>query len=283
MIELAYEFDVNLERVELEKGIDSESHYILMCQYQNVIAWVNYGVPFDVQSRERNTLYFENGLLNRGYTYFLDDNGYGNYSNIVSRKDNCKKYSTEYQNHVVATLKGAGFIFEQLREQSKIVVIGLQGNGSDEKLLQNCIKYLPKCKKIIVRPHPNQIPKCKKSFDESGCESLGYIFDETKSAFDSLIDCEALIVNNSALMFKGLTMGKKVAACERGVYSGSSAVLDCSRNPSLLKHIFSFVPNEEATLNLLCGIQINSVPREANPQDLLYNTNFANWLIRIRR
>jgi hypothetical protein len=121
----------------------------------------------------------------------------------------------------------------------------------------------------------------QKAFDLLKCEEQGYVFDGNKSPYGTLLDCEGLIVNNSALMYKALAMGIKVASCDRGVYSGSKAILDCSRNVGLLKYIFDFVPNFEATMNLLCAIQINSVSRNANSQELLHNTNFANWLIRM--
>ena len=283
IIELSGTFDIYFEKIEITKQTTPPDLFITMCRYKNVISWVNHGFSFEVQSKNRNMLYLENGLLTRGKTFFFDDNGYGNYSNIVSRKDNCRQYSPQITELVVKKLTDFGFCFKKDNNNSKKIVIGLQGTSGDEDLLKTCIKYLPRDSTVVVRPHPGQLDRCKTAYDTLECEKAGYAWDSIECPFESISLCEALIVNNSALMFKGLAMGKKVATCNRGIHSGSTAVLDCSRNLPLLRKIFDFIPNYDATLNLLCGIELNMISREATPHDLLQNTNFVNWLTRYKR
>ena len=283
IIEVSRSFDIHLQKTEITKQTEPSDLFITMCQYKNVITWVNHGFSFETQNKDRNVLYLENGLLTRGKTFFLDDNGYGNYSNIVSQKYNCKKYPNYIRHLILEKLKNYGFRFEANNFITGKVVIGLQGTGGDENLIEICKKYLPKHSKVVVRPHPGQYKRCLEVFDNTKCAESGFTLDQIICPFDSLASCEALVVNNSALMFKALAMGKKVAACNRGVFSGSEAFLDCSRNPTLLRNIFDFQTNSDATIDLLCGIETQMVSRNATAHDLMQNTNFVNWLIRYRR
>lgn len=280
---LAFDFDVRIIERPLIANSDGKSHYKLLQQYKNVISWTYHGANCEQQNRERNTLYFENGLLVRGKTYYLDDNGYNSCSNIVLRKYNVQTYDDETKKFVVNKLIENNFIFRSENTYNGCILIGLQGNYLDRKLLRNCIKFLPKTDLIVVRPHPGQIEKCYEVFEENCKELSNFVFDTEKDAFKSLMRCDALIVNNSSLMYKAMCMGKKVAACERGFHTNSRAVLDCSINPQLLSNIYDFAVDSDAVMNLICGIYLQSVSSQATTKDLLYNTNFTNWLIRIRR
>jgi hypothetical protein len=87
---------------------------------------INQSLNDDVNYYNQNMLYFAKWLLNRGYSYYLDINGFGNFSSIVSRKDHSKTYNLDYRNQVIAILQNSGFIFKKLERQTKVIVIGLQ-------------------------------------------------------------------------------------------------------------------------------------------------------------
>jgi hypothetical protein len=283
MKKLAYEFDIDLQEVPLAPKTGGKEHYSLISKFEHVVSWANHGKPFEQQNKERNILHFENGLLTRGETFYLDDNGYGSSSNIVLRKYNTQKYSDTVKSNLITLLVDAGFLFECPLEKTNTILVGLQGKFNDNRLLQNCVKFLPQDANVLVRPHPGLYDKCCEIFNENCSQHQNYKLDTEKDPFQSLLRCDALIVNNSSLMYKAMCMNKKVATCDKGFHTNSTAVLDCTTNPQLLSKIYDFQPDFDATLNLLCGIQSQAVSRNATISDLLNNPNFANWLIRTRK
>ena len=82
MIRACGEFGVLMKYEQLETG-ESLKHYDKIKPYKNVISWVCFAKPDEFWKSNYNFLFLENGLLDRGKSYYLDSNGYGILSNIV--------------------------------------------------------------------------------------------------------------------------------------------------------------------------------------------------------
>jgi hypothetical protein len=279
MIDACLEFDIILNAVPLYEGITGKEHFELISKYKNVISWVCFSASDDLVKKDRNYLFFENGIIMRGKTFYLDDNGYGVNSNIVTRGYNKQKYCKKYIYEVYDSLKQLGWKIGTGFYKNGPILIGLQARPQEDlKLLMKCKKYLPKNAKIIVRSHPKNRNKECSDF----CESCGWEQDDISDPFMSLSRSRALVVNSSSIMYKALAMEIPVATCDRGFHSGTAAVLDCSRNPDLLSFIFDFRFELECSQNLICSLHDNSISSNIKKSnDLLINTNFANWLKKI--
>jgi hypothetical protein len=274
-------FDIKLEKVALEST--DKSHYPQILEYKNTIAWMCHSVPQEEQKKRVNMLFFENGLLDRGRTYYLDDNGYGRYSNVVLRRYNTQPCSDEEVAAINLRLEKAKWKKPEKITKDRVVMIALQSKyGEDKKMLEKCETFLPKDAKVIIREHQARRKDAQKNYGYLCERNKQWEFDFIEDAFESLHRCSALVVNTSSMMYKGLYCGIPVAACDRGFNGESAAVLDCSRNPSLLSNIFDFKFNQEATNRLLCGIDKSSISGNAMLCDVLQNTSFGNWLRRFK-
>jgi len=282
LVEACSRFDINLERISLDDALKGKGHFQTIEESKNSIAWLCYGIPQEEQKKKANILFFENGLLDRGRSFYLDDNGYGQFSNVVAKGYNTQPCSKEDINALDEKLIKAGWKkFPTVKD--KIVMIALQSRYySDLNLLQKCAKFIPKDAKVIIREHPLHRDKTVENYGKFCKEYPNWEIDTISDAFESLGRCRALIVNSSSMMYKALYMGISTAACERGFIRGSTAVLDCSRNESLLSSIFDFRFNQDATDRLLCGIDKSSISANATIDEVLLNTNFGNWLKRFR-
>lgn len=274
-------FDVELLNNPLFEGCTGSNHADMIKASPNVISWVCFARSEEELKLNRNMLFFENGLLDRGFSYYLDDNGYGSSSNIVAKGYNNHSYENSYVQEVFSYLRSLKWPVWVGPQASGPVMIALQARkNEDEELLAKCKKYLPKKSKVIIRCHP-------KTKDPQQIYSKyldnNWEIDPITDVFDSLARCRGVVVNSSSIIFKALAMAIPVAACKRGFHSGTAAVMDCSRNERLLQFFLDYRFEERASQNLICAIKENSISKDVSSIDeLLRNSNFANWLKRIR-
>jgi len=284
MIKACKEFDIILEPIKLPADCNSSQHYELIAPHKNVISWVYYGQSIEEQKTKRNMLFLENAILDTSRFFYIDDNGYGTSSNIVAQGYNTQKYPEEYQKEVFQNLSKIGWEIGRGYQKDGPILVCLQSRYLDDlSLLTKCEQYLPKNREIVIRPHPSQRNEAKMRLYNEFCDRNGWSMDKIKNVLDSIKQARVLVVNFSTIMYKAMAMDIPVAACMRGFHSGTTAILDCSRNPSLLKHIEDYQIDKEAVKNLICSVHKNSMPRNLNPEQVLLNTNFANWLKRIYR
>lgn len=276
-------FDISLQRIPLLKEHSNEDHINMIKSHKNVICWISYAEPQEKQKINRNVLFIENCLLYRGISYYLDDNGHGHLSNIVSSGDNIADYSKSQIDNVYNKLLNFGWKKIEVKNNSTILIALQSRNVQDKELLESCEKYLPQKSKVIIRQHPRKRKECYEKYFDFFERNKNWEIDNIDNEFDSMSRCSHLVSNSSSLMYKALFMGITVASCNQSYYTNSPAILDCSRNNSLLADIFNFKYNEKATQNLLCALDKHSVSTNTYENDLLVNTNFANWLIRINR
>lgn len=274
-------FDIDLQNNPLFEGCTGSNHASMIKAMPNVISWVCFARSEEELKLDRNLLFFENGLLDRGRSYYLDDNGYGASSNIVAKGYNNKSYDSSYVQEVFSYLSSLKWPIGVGPQASGPIMVALQSRkNEDEELLTKCKAYLPKKSKVIIRCHP-------KTKDPSSLYSKhldgNWEIDSITDVFSSLARCRGVVVNSSSIIFKALAMGIPVAACRRGFHSGTTAVMDCSRNERLLQFFLDYRFEERASQNLICAIRENSIPKDiSNIDELLRNSNFANWLKRIR-
>jgi hypothetical protein len=283
MVRACREFDVDLKKVPMPNGCTSGHQYELIRQYKNAIAWCCPAVPEEVQKKQCNILFFENALLNTADCFYLDDHGYGVNSNIVALGFNRRKNPPSNIQETREYLSKLGWPMDHGFARQGHILIALQAKTiEDRELLQKCEDFLPLNARVVVRPHPGNVLAERTQIYEEFCLRNHWSIDTVASPFESLKGTRALVTNFSSLLFKALAMSIPVAACMRGFHSGTSAVLDCSRNPEMLKHILHYKFDREASDNLLHAVQSESLSRTASVEEVLRNTNFANWLARIR-
>jgi hypothetical protein len=274
-------FDIDLQNNPLFDGCTGSMHSEMIKASPNVISWVCFARSEEELKFDRNLLFFENGLLDRGLSYYLDDNGYGASSNIVAKGYNNHSYDDSYVKEVFDYLRSLRWPIGVGSKADGPIMIALQyRKNEDEELLAKCKKYLPKKSKVIIRCHPktkDPLSLYSKYLDN------GWEIDVLEDVFDSLARCRGVVVNSSSIIFKALAMGIPVAACKRGFHSGTAAVMDCSRNEKLLQFFIDYRFEERSSQNLICAIKENSISKNISSIDeLLKNSNFANWLKRIR-
>ena len=273
-------FDIDLQNKPLFDGCTGSNHAEMIKSASNVISWVCFAKSEELKFN-RNLLFFENGLLDRGLSYYLDDNGYGASSNIVAKGYNVKSYNYNYVQDVFNYLRSLKWPIGIGAKVNGPIMIALQARkNEDEELLIKCKSYLPKKSKVIIRCHPvtkEPLLTYSKYLDNN------WEIDSITDVFDSLSRCRGVVVNSSSILFKALAMGIPVAACKRGFHSGTNAVMDCSRNERMLQFFLDYRFDEIASQNLICAIKENSISKDISSIDeLLMNSNFANWLKRIR-
>lgn len=282
--EACLSFDILLEHIPLVDGVNTSSseHFASITKKKNSIAWVCFSPSEAEQKKKSNILFLENGLLDRGKSYYLDDNGYGQFSSIVALRENVRKFPQSYVDEVYLKLNNIGWKNKSL-VKDKIIMAALQARERDDSfLLSNCEKYLPKNAKVIIRGHPKDRKKTEKIHSYFLERNKNWEIDNIDDPFDSLERCSALVVNSSSMMFKALYMGIPVAALSRGFNSGSPSVLDCSRNLNLLSFILDFRHNQDYAERLICSISYHSVRSDVSVDEILVNKNFGNWLKRFR-
>jgi hypothetical protein len=278
-------FDIFLEHIPFVEGVNTSAskHFETIQQKKNSIAWVCFSPSEAEQKRKVNILFLENGLLDRGKSYYLDDNGYGQYSNIVALRENVRKFPQSYVDEVYVKLAVCGWKRPEKVSKDRVIMAALQARKHEDTiLLKNCEKYLPKNTKVIIRGHPRDRQKMQEFYAPFCERNPSWEIDFIDDPFDSLARCGALVVNSSSMMYKALYMGIPVAAFTRSFHSGSSAVLDCSRNPNMLTHVFDFRHNQDYSERLICSINYHSISANASVDEVLVNTNFGNWLRRFR-
>jgi hypothetical protein len=278
-------FDINLEHIPFIDGVNTSasSHFKAIQQNKNCIAWVCFYPSEAEQKRKVNILFLENGILDRSKSYYLDDNGYGQYSNIVALRENVRKFPQNYVDEVYAKLANCGWKQNQKVIKDRIIMAALQARKNEDTiLLKNCEKYLSKNTKVIIRGHPRDRQKIQEIYAPFCQRNPSWEIDFIDNPFDSLSRCGALVLNSSSMMYKALYMGIPVAAFVRSFHSGSAAVLDCSRNPHMLTHIFDFRHNQDYAERLICAINYHSISANSTVDEVLANTNFGNWLRRFR-
>lgn len=279
-------FDIFLEQIPFVDGQNTfaRKHFEILQKHKNSISWVCFYCSEIEQKDKVNLLFFENGLLDRGNSYYLDDNGYGQNSNIVALKENIRKFPEIYVSEVYNKLSKFGWKSLHKISKDKTIMIALQARRNEDiELLSNCEKFLPKKTKVIIRAHPRDK---KNNNHEYYIDFINrnkdWEIDNIENPFDSLSRCSAMVVNSSSMIYKALYMGIPVASFTRSFHSGSPSVLDCSRNPEMVSHIFSFKHNQDYAERLICSIDYHSIRSEASVDELLTNTNFVNWLKRFR-
>lgn len=278
------DFDINLKELNLFDKCTGMDHYALIKPQKNVICWMCYAVPETEIKNNRNILFLENGLLDRGRSYYFDDNGWGVNSNIVIKGYNKKQHEDSYVKEVYDYLSLIGWpVLTGYKKDGPIMIATQNRIGEDRELIIKCKKYIPKSQKLIVRGHPatkKAVKPLEETFSDlfdNRCE-----LDTIDDIFNSLARCRAVVANTSSVLFKALVMGIPAAACKRGFHSGTSAVLDCSRNESLLQYLLDYRFDEKPAQNLICTLREHSVSRNVSTVDqILRNTNFANWLKRM--
>lgn len=281
LVSIAEDFGVQFNKILLDGTLPPDKFTKLIMQQKNTIAWTSHGTPYEIQRKNSNILFLENGPLIRKRSIFVDENGFGSASNVVLRRYNVEKYNSVEQDNLLAELEKDGYIIDYKEKDTKVCLIALQG-FRDNIILNNCIKFLPKCEKVIVRGHPSKKEKCRSEFDKY-CQNLpNWEYDDIESTNDSLARCEALITNNSSLMYRAMLVGIKVATCDQGFHTGSNAVLNCSRDPRMLAKVFEHKTTYEDIMSLLCGIQKSVFFYNDNRQKIFNYTSFTNWLGRLK-
>ena len=281
MISIAKDYGVHFENIFLDGSLHPDDHAKLVRQQKNTIAWTSHGVPYDLQRYNTNILFLENGPLLRNRTIFVDENGFGDKSNVVLRKYNVATSSKHERDELLRQLEIDKYDLDYKPKNNKICMIALQG-FKDHIILKSCIQFLPKCEKVIVRGHPAKKEACEAIFAQYCANLPNWEYDTIESANESLARCEALITHNSSLMYRAMLMGVKVSTCSQGFHTGSYAVLNCARDHRLLGKTFLHQNKYEDILNLLCGIQKSVLFAHATQKVVAKYTSFANWLIRLK-
>ena len=100
-------------------------------------------------------LFFENGLLDRGHAYYLDDNGYGASSNIVAKGYNNKSYDSNYVQEVFSYLSSLKWPIEVGPQTNGPIMVALQSRkNEDEELAYWINAYNAYTVKLIIDNYP---------------------------------------------------------------------------------------------------------------------------------
>jgi len=285
MVNICVDFEINLQPIFFPKeGCTAKFHSDLIEKHTNIASWVCYSFSETYLKEHKNFLYLENGILNTNQYFYMDDNGYGVSSNIVTYGDNKKNYSKEFKSEVLQYLKSIEWPIDYGYDKNGHFLIALQSRTDDDiALLTKCERYLPKGIKVLVRPHPNYVTEERTRIYNEFCQkNANWEIDTVKNLFSSLKMTRAVITNFSSVLYRSLAMGIPTATCLPGFHSGTSATLECDRNPAMLQYILDSRFDEQAAQNLICAIHKNSVSKNTSATDLVRNPNFANWLKRMK-
>lgn len=277
------QFNINLETVPMPSSCDSNTLWEMIQNHKNVIAWACPSEAEEFQKINRNILFMDNSALDPGKFLYLDDNGLGKNSNIVLNKLNQIDYPDNIKQEILTYLS---FQWPSSHSVDKngYILVALQNRLLEDKaLLLKCERFLPLKSKVVLRAMENALMHQTLDLCKEFCQKhKNWVIEETLDSTKSLQKAKALVTNYNNLLYQALFMRIPVAVCMPGLHTGSSSVLDCSRSPMKLSYIFDYYYNEKDAHNLICSIYVNSISKNISKKDILRNTNFANWLKRIK-
>jgi hypothetical protein len=227
----------------------------------------------------KKVLFLENGILKRGTTLFVDDEGWHDSASYVITGRNRDPITAMQSNEIHELLESIGIPVFCGGDPKGPILLTLQNQYVDNMTVEVALANLPKNKQVLIRrfpkaPHINGEKGINKALQNPNWS----VQDPSVPLIESLKKCSALVTRNSGTAITALGMGIPVATLGRGLFSGSFATLECDRNPFLLKHIESFKFDRIMTERLLYCINSNEVSIDAPYETIFENVKIQNWI-----
>lgn len=241
-------------------------------------------------------LFCEMGLFDQQTGFFVDDKGlYADSSIVIDKEFEEDKAPSKLSQYMLDNFQRPMAIYKH--RPVKRILVALQYvsdapviqhyhlRGKEKYLNRGFLRYIREYGpdvEYLVRPHPRFYKEWLKHedkylevFGERWKKQVGGSID------DILREVDAVITINSTVALETISYGLPVAVFGENVYTGSNAVLDCSKDPSRLKELTSWEPDYRHVVNLLCSIIEHQIHWGAQPEEIMENKYIKRWIRRI--
>lgn len=246
----------------------------------------------------RNVLFLENGLLCQRRGAYVDATGYFADSAIVRRKEYDVEPTAAERQALAAHLQAAfGWSAESRANPAGPILVALQTHndapvkyyfplrpaGADPILvtLELCARYLPKGRKVLVRPHPKDA-RWWQANEAAYRQAMPPEWQVATggNVYELLTQCAALVTVNSTLATEALGLAMPVAVLGRSAFTDSGAALDCSERPELLGTLLDWAPDQVRIERYLCAVLRHQLPYAADAATVAANPYVQEFLQR---
>ena len=244
----------------------------------NIIVWGGNWPRGTPDTFKANALFIENGLINQSAGFYLDRTGYAADSQI--RKE--RLWETVVEEHdkrrLAAAVKGWGWELGQSCDPSGPIIVALQRRLDTgcyrffpknpvkqdpvAGLLEYCSKYLPKDRKVLIRPHPRYKPEWENKRREYVANYFqpNWEVNLDGGIYPLLLTASALVTVNSTVASEALALNLPIATLGESVWTGSGATLECAQEPDKLAVVLEHKPDMERRMSMQSAILRRQVP-----------------------
>ena len=282
--------------VELTVG-DCRNYKKVISKNANIITW-GVKIPTWWYIRQgRNVLFLENGMFCQRTGSWIDAGGWFSESNMVKNKDYLESYTEQELNQLKEFVK-IHFKWELFQggDPSGPIMIIIQSlndatvkyhfplnrtvRGDVTTTLLNQLHYLPKDKKLLIRPHPRfKHQWFGREKEYSRVLTREFEIDKTPNVYDSIKKCSAVVGVNSTTLSEVTALGLPVATLGESIFTGAKVTLECARKPELLKNIFDWKPSQDSIIKFLTSIlRHHQLRYGCSVEDILNNKEFKTWV-----
>ena len=279
-------------RVSLDKMMDRYQKNV--DTHRDIMTW---GVKLPLswyESRNKNILFLENGLLRQSAAMTCDHAGL--YDNSVVSKDTSEPSDEEVESLEQKVIDRFGVDLFSEYDESGPILIAMQRVGdapvkhhfvddpifdSWELFIKICSEHL-RDKDVIIRNHPrdnpNSVHNSIKRFMPSNWSFVG----SKGNIYDRIPSCRAMVSINSTVATEALIYSMPVATIGRGAFTNHGATLECSGDHSLLAGIDDFRPNLDKISRYLCSVCRYELSYKADVDTVMKHHSFKKWFDKVK-
>lgn len=266
----------------------------------NAIIWGGNWHRKTYKSVVASTLFVENGLIDQKAGFYLDGSGFFSESSIAKQRLwDAPVTDADRAGVTAAVAKGFSWEWGQSTDPNGPIVVALQrrldtgcyrffpkntvkGDPIDS-LLEYCAKYLPKNRKVLIRPHPRYKPEWENKRKEYVAKHFqpNWEVNLDGGIYPMLLQASALVTVNSTVASEAMALNIPIATLGEGAWTGSDATLECAQDPAKLAGILDAKPDMERRMAVQSAILRRQV-RYGDTAAFAKHPAYLDWLNRLQ-
>lgn len=265
----------------------------------NVIVWGGNWNRNVYAKAKATVLFVENGLINQSKGFFIDSTGFFSESSITKQRLWEEPVAKKDTTRIATAIKEWGWEWGQACDQKGPIIVALQrrldtgcyrffpSNPSRldpvDGLLAYCAKYLPKDRKVIIRPHPRFRQEWDAKRDEYKAKHFqpNWEVNLKGSIYPLLLTASALVTVNSTVATEAMALSLPIATMGEGVWTGSGGTLECAQEPAKLAGVLDAKPDMERRQAVMACILRRQV-RYGDTAAFAKHPAYLDWLNRLQ-
>lgn len=249
-------------------------------QHEHVIVWRYFHSNHQNYTLgNNNVLFIDKSVVDPENSLFVDSLGFGGFSSVVVKKQNVQDVNNSKQVNVNKYLNDKYGLYVGNNKNGHILVSLFM----DLNAIHACHEMLPDNKEVFFTYPPSMKNKYIQSINMYIKKHDNWkILDQNADIYDYIIKSRAIVTNLDNIAFLGLVRGIPTATLGRGLWSGTSCTLDCTKNPRLLKTILAFEFDHAATDKYLSAVYSKNLDLNCDFSYIENNIDIKSWFSKIK-